>query len=144
MANGRDYGERASFPAATSSEENAAAAANPMPYFNMQQQHSDYLLSAVVAAPPQSPEMSAMVTALTHVVSGQPYNGGGIPSSYGGNFTQTSIHSPPSSVYSSSTSGRKRNHGREDSAPEYSQNLQRVYRGLGDSLGDLKSGLYFY
>ncbi|KAL7128255.1 hypothetical protein ABFS83_14G303800 [Erythranthe nasuta] len=62
------------------------------------QEQPDYLLSAVVAGNTlsgyyaESPEMSAMVAALTHVVSGQPMNGDQISHTY----------SPPSAYSSSS------------------------------------------
>ncbi|EYU36832.1 hypothetical protein ABFS82_14G304400 [Erythranthe guttata] len=62
------------------------------------QEQPDYLLSAVVAGNTlsgyyaESPEMSAMVAALTHVVSGQPINGDQISHTY----------SPPSAYSSSS------------------------------------------
>ncbi|XP_042049264.1 ethylene-responsive transcription factor ERF110-like isoform X2 [Salvia splendens] len=62
----------------TTPNTSSTASANPdiNPFFHMHQQ-PDYLLSAVVSPPPALPghgefgEMSAMVTALTHVVSGQ-------------------------------------------------------------------------
>ncbi|KAK6131465.1 hypothetical protein DH2020_034806 [Rehmannia glutinosa] len=71
------------------------------------QEPPDYLLSAVVGPPPpsmlsghsQSIEMSAMVTALTHVVSGQ-RQGGADTSSY----LPSGVDSP-TSAYSSSSSG---------------------------------------
>ncbi|KAH6780246.1 Integrase-type DNA-binding superfamily protein [Perilla frutescens var. hirtella] len=118
-----------------------------MTYFHMQQHNSDDLLSALVAAPPslcQSSEMSAMVTALTHVVSVQPHDGGGIASSSAAaNLVQTSVNSP-SSAYSSSSSassGRKRRQDQEDCASEFSQNIQTAYRGFRDSFSAVKSEL---
>lgn len=152
MANGRDYGEHARFPATWTRFNNTSAAASattsPTTYFNMQQQHSDYMVSAGAAPPPLSgsSEMSAMVTALTHVVSSEPQNenirGGGIASS-SANLIQTSINSP-SSAYSSSSSGsvgRKRRHPyhHQDCATDFSDNVQRVYHGFGDSFSAVNS-----
>lgn len=141
MANGRDDGDHAGFPAAGSRSNNTSAAASA---FNM---HSDYMPSAGVAAPS---EMSAMVTALTHVVSSEPQNGyirgGGIASS-SANLIQTSTNSPPSSAYSSTSSGsvgRKRRLHHEDYVTEFSDNVQSVYHGFGDSFSAVKSGFYFF
>ncbi|KAL1561139.1 ethylene-responsive transcription factor ERF110-like protein [Salvia divinorum] len=81
-----------------------------------QQQDSDYLLSAVVAPPPQTGCIqSSEMSALTYVDSaGQPQSGGGgIWSSYSGNFVRS--YTDSSAYSSSSSSGRKRRHDREDS-----------------------------
>ncbi|XP_057795389.1 ethylene-responsive transcription factor ERF110-like [Salvia miltiorrhiza] len=119
----------------------AAATANVQtnPYFHAQQQQQpDYLLSAVVSPPPapsghgEFGEMSAMVTALTHVVSGQrqaPSFGGS------GSFNPSTVDSP-TSAYSSSSSGswagQKRRRHQDDSS-------DRVYRGLGESSSSVKA-----
>ncbi|KAI3460464.1 hypothetical protein Pfo_017127 [Paulownia fortunei] len=158
VANPRDNREYSRFPAIWNRENTTSASAGtsiPIPYFHMQQQEQpDYLLSAVVAAPTlsgysQSPEMSAMVTALTHVVSGQQHSGqisGTITSSSAaagsGNFIPSSINSPYS-AYSSSSSGSwaglKRRHDQEDSVTQFSEQVQRVYRGFGESSSSFKS-----
>ncbi|XP_047957893.1 ethylene-responsive transcription factor ERF110-like isoform X2 [Salvia hispanica] len=97
----------------------------------MQQQHQpDYLLSAVVSPPPPPPEhrdMSAMVTALTHVVSGQRHGSSAVDS--------------PSSTYSSSSSGswagqkRPRNH--DDSVTQFPDT---AYLGIGAVKAEPESG----
>ncbi|EEF38050.1 ethylene-responsive transcription factor ABR1 [Ricinus communis] len=109
-------------------------------------------------------EMSAMVSALTHVVSGQgaaatASSGGGdwgyvglegvIPStSYGLASSSTSSSSPPSlsAAYSSSGSGfwvgQKRGREEEVAGAQLVESLPRVYRGYGDfrsSQGDSSS-----
>lgn len=109
-----------------------------MQYTHQQPQQPDYLLSAVVSPPVlpergQFGEMSAMVTALTHVVSGQRH-GGGTPQSYG-------VDSP-SSAYSSSSSGswagqKRRRHHDDSGVVEFSD---RVYRGIGESSSSVKTG----
>lgn len=92
----------------------------------------------------RSREMSAMVTALTHVVSGQGSSeldnyrhdlSGGVTTSFPG------IHSAnsPSSAYSSSSSGsmagQKRGRDQEDSVNQIPEHYQRPYshRGFGES-----------
>ncbi|KAJ9166827.1 hypothetical protein P3X46_021524 [Hevea brasiliensis] len=105
-------------------------------------------------------EMSAMVSALTQVISGQRAGdhgaglGGAITSSYGGIgvispsgvYSSSSSSSPPLSAYSSTSgsgfwSGQKR--GREEEgAPQLIESVPRVYRGFGDfksSQGDSSS-----
>ncbi|KAL0326022.1 UNVERIFIED_CONTAM: Ethylene-responsive transcription factor [Sesamum radiatum] len=159
VANRRDSGDYARFPArgntettTTTSATTSTGAVNvPIPYFHMQQQEQpDYLLSAVVAPPmlsgqSQSREMSAMVTALTHVVSGQRQGGlfsGAVASSFSpggsGNFIES-----PSSAYSSSSSGswtgQKRRRDRDDSVTQLSEQAQRVYRNLGESSSSVKT-----
>ncbi|KAK4429505.1 Ethylene-responsive transcription factor [Sesamum alatum] len=166
VANRRDSGDYARFPArgntetTTSATTSTTAAVNvPIPYFHMQhQEQPDYLLSAVVAPPPpmlsgqsQSREMSAMVTALTHVVSGQRQSGlfsGAVASSFSaggggsGNFIPSAVESP-SSAYSSSSSGswtgQKRRRDRDDSVTQLSEQAQRVYRSLGESSSSVKT-----
>lgn len=162
MANRQDSGDYARFrptanTGATTSSTAAAsttlAAANvpTIPYFHMQQ--PDYLLSAVVSPQPglsghgQFREMSAMVTALTHVVSGQRHGGhvtgAGTPPSFGGggsgSFIPSTVDSP-SSTYSSSSSGswagQKRRRHHDDSVTQFSDG---VYRGFGESSTSVKS-----
>lgn len=134
----------------------AAANVPTIPYFHMQQ--PDYLLSAVVSPPPglsghgQFREMSAMVTALTHVVSGQGHGGhvtgAGTPPSFGGggsgSFIPSTVDSP-SSTYSSSSSGswagQKRRRHHDDSVTQFSDG---VYRGFGESSTSVKSGLFWF
>lgn len=105
--------------------------------YAQQQQQPDYLLSAVVSPPVlpergQFGEMSAMVTALTHVVSGQ---------RHGGQAAQSFGVDSPTSAYSSSSSGswagQKRRRHHDDSVAEFSD---RVYRGIGESSSSVKTG----
>ncbi|KAI3461584.1 hypothetical protein Pfo_021350 [Paulownia fortunei] len=158
VANQRDSGDFARFPAIGNTETTTStttAASIPIPYFHMQQhEQPDYLLSAVVAAPmlsghSQSQEMSAMVTALTHVVSGQRHPGqisSAMTSSFSaggsGNFIPSAVDSP-SSAYSSSSSGswagQKRRRHQDDSVTQFSEQTQRVYRGLGESSSSVKA-----
>ncbi|KAL8515021.1 hypothetical protein ACS0TY_013926 [Phlomoides rotata] len=145
VANQRDSGDYARFRAestssATTSAAPAASTDVPLPYFHMQQQEQpDYLLSAVVAPPTghgQSREMSAMVTALTHVVSGQRHGGGQAtsavsPSSFAagsGNFVSSNVDSPTSAISSSSSgSGQKRRRNQDDSVTQFSDQSQSFY-----------------
>lgn len=124
VANRRESDDYARFPATANTETTTTSAststtttAAAVPYFNMQQQDQpDYLLSAVVAPnmvfghAHQSQDMSAMVTALTHVVSGQRHGGqasGAVAPAFAaggsGGFIPSGVDSP--SAYSSSSSG---------------------------------------
>ncbi|KAL3845400.1 hypothetical protein ACJIZ3_002803 [Penstemon smallii] len=150
VANRKDSGEYVRFPtttSATTTTTSAAATNIPInPYFQQQEQ-PDYLLSAVVAAPTlsgynQSREMSAMVTALTHVVSGQRQGGqlSGATAAPSGNLNliNPSDVNSPSSAYSSSSSGswagQKRRREQEESVTTpFSEQVQRTYHGLGES-----------
>ncbi|XP_042031456.1 ethylene-responsive transcription factor ERF110-like isoform X2 [Salvia splendens] len=95
----------------------------------MQRHQPNYLLSAVVSPPPppEHRDMSAMVTALTHVVSGQQHGSSAVDS--------------PSSAYSSSSSGswagqkRPRNH--DDSVTQFSDT---AYLGIGPVKAEPESG----
>ncbi|KAG8378089.1 hypothetical protein BUALT_Bualt08G0101800 [Buddleja alternifolia] len=145
VANRRDSAdEYARFLATSNTETTTTSAAAtttmpmPIPYFNMQQ--PDYLLSAVVGPPvlsgqSQSPEMSAMVTALTQVVSGQRH-GGAATSSYGGSFMPSAVDSP-SSAYSSSSSGswpgQKRRRDQDDTVSQFNDQSHTIYRRFGES-----------
>lgn len=129
MANTRENGESFRFPAKWETRNTTGAAASnsvSIPYFEMQQ--PDYLLSAVVPAPTlagynyiqSSPETSAMVTALSHVISGdQPQISGALTSfaAAGGG--------------SAAWVGQKRRLDRQDSY---------VYRGFAESSSSVKSG----
>ncbi|PIN10176.1 hypothetical protein CDL12_17238 [Handroanthus impetiginosus] len=108
-----------------------------------QQEQPDYLLSAVVAPPmlpgySQSREMSAMVTALTHVVSGQRH-AAQISSAATSSFAAGGGVDSPSSAYSSSSSGswagQKRRRDQDDSVTQFPE---RVYRGFGESSSSVK------
>lgn len=147
VANRRDSGDYARLRAETTSSATISAAAStnvPLPYFHMQhQEQPDYLLSAVVSPPTghgQSREMSAMVTALTHVVSGQRHGGQASsavsPSSFGGsgNF----VDSPSSASSSGSWAGQKRRRNQDDGVTHLSD--QSFYRGFGESPSAVKSG----
>lgn len=90
-----------------------------------------------------SGEMSAMVTALTRVASGERH-GGETAAFYqvGSGFNQ-SLNSPSSTTYSSSSSGQKR--GREEESVvsqlgEHQFPFHRSYRGFGDSSSSITSG----
>ncbi|KAM7511250.1 hypothetical protein LguiB_010125 [Lonicera macranthoides] len=87
-----------------------------------------------------SREMSAMVSALTHVVSGEGYKtelggaGGGAAVFQGG----TSVNSPGySSSSSGSWGGHKRGRCEEESSVsgQFPQQIQRVFRGFGELRG---------
>ncbi|XP_073122366.1 uncharacterized protein [Henckelia pumila] len=140
VADRRETNEYARFQATNNTESNTTAAtADSAPYFPMQLQHGqpDYLLSAVVA--PSMPmhsvydgsrDMSAMVTALTHVVSGQRQS-----------FAASSAVGTASPVYSSSSSGswagQKRRRGQEESVAQMS--AQEVYNpGFADLFSSIK------
>ncbi|XP_059286522.1 ethylene-responsive transcription factor ABR1-like isoform X2 [Lycium ferocissimum] len=88
----------------------------------------------------QTREMSAMVTALTDVVSGQNYRpnmSGAITSSFGGGSSGVYYSAnSPSSAYSSSSSGsRKRSRDQEESE----QSHHGVYGGFGEFRGGMPS-----
>lgn len=119
---------------------------------SFEQEQANYLLSAAAAAATpmfsgysQSPEMSAMVTALTHVVSGQrsgewgyhrPDPSGSVTMSFGGAGSVIQSANSPSSAYSSSSSGswagQKRGRDQEETVSGYPEHVQRVYRGFED------------
>ncbi|KAH6800169.1 Integrase-type DNA-binding superfamily protein [Perilla frutescens var. hirtella] len=162
VANRQNSGDDARFrptanTEATTTSSTASATIAPsanvptIPYFHMQQQQPDYLLSAVVAPPPalsghgQFQEMSAMVTALTHVVSGQRQGGRqAFPPSFGsgvsGSFSSSAVDSP-SSAYSSSSSGswagQKRPRHHDDSVTQFSDD--QPYRGFRESSSSVKT-----
>jgi hypothetical protein len=151
VANQRDSGEYPRFSptgnreGTTSATTSTATAANvPIPYFHIQQEEqSDYLLSAVVAPPvlsghSQSLEMSAMVTALTHVVSGQRpgVSTSSLAASGSGNFVPSSAYCFPSSA---SRAGQKRSRDQDDSVPQFPEQTQQVYRGLAESSSSVKA-----
>ncbi|XP_058188798.1 ethylene-responsive transcription factor ERF110-like [Rhododendron vialii] len=85
----------------------------------------------------RSREMTAMVTALTHVVSGQRQDRGETTTSFGNSPP------PPSSIYSSSSSGswggQKREREEESGSQYFEQQFQRVYTGFGDYRGESSS-----
>ncbi|XP_051139902.1 ethylene-responsive transcription factor ABR1-like isoform X2 [Andrographis paniculata] len=162
VANRQDSGYGRSPATGRGSEgEVAAGGGGPnLSYFYMQQQQQqqqqqDYLLSAVVApAAPiisprsQSRDMSAMVTALTHVVSGQRQGGGVLDntSTFGGlgSFIPSAGVDSPSPVYSSSSSGslagQKRRRDQDDVVSQFAdRNRAGGYGGFGESLSSLKS-----
>ncbi|KAL7117692.1 hypothetical protein ACP275_03G089200 [Erythranthe tilingii] len=159
VANRRDTGDYARFPATTGNRETPTTSAattsttttTTTPYFHVQhQEQPDYLLSAVVLGHGhQTQDMSAMVTALTHVVSGQRHGGqasSAVAPSFAhggaGNFIQSTVDSP-SSAYSSSSSGswpgQKRRRDQDDCSTPFSDQTQRAYRGFVDSPSSIKS-----
>lgn len=158
VANSGDSGEYFRFKVEETTDEGGGGAEQPPPPPRTQEQ-------AAAAAPQmftgysQSREMSAMVTALTHVVSGQrsgeltyyrpEFSGGGMMSFGGGGGAGGSgiyTSNSPSSAYSSSSSGswagRKRGREEESSVTQFSeQQFQRVYRGFGDFRGGESSSV---
>lgn len=116
------------------------------------QQEADYLLSTSSAMPmftgySQTREMSAMVTALTHVVSGSNYRpdiSGSVTTSFGGGGSGIYSANSPSSAYSSSSSGsragQKRSRDQEESVTQIlEQSHQGIYGGFGEFRGGLPS-----
>ncbi|XP_009606951.1 ethylene-responsive transcription factor ABR1-like isoform X1 [Nicotiana tomentosiformis] len=116
------------------------------------QQEADYLLSTSSAMPmftgySQTREMSAMVTALTHVVSGSNYRpdiSGSVTTSFGGGGSGIYSANSPSSAYSSTSSGsragQKRSRDQEESVTQIlEQSHQGVYGGFGEFRGGLPS-----
>ncbi|KAA8546587.1 hypothetical protein F0562_002674 [Nyssa sinensis] len=136
VANPRDSGDYARFPAADTPDEGDPSQHNQS---QEQMQQADALMSSAAAASmltgySQSREMSAMVSALTHVVSGQ--RTGAVTSVAGGSGIYSS--NSPSSAYSSSSTGswagQKR--GREEeSVTQFPEQNQRFYRGFSDFRG---------
>ncbi|CAA3015988.1 ethylene-responsive transcription factor ABR1-like [Olea europaea subsp. europaea] len=170
VANPRDSGEYVRFPAETSTSTSTSTVAvtttttsatvlNIDPYYQMQHQDQpDYLLSAVAGGSmfsghSQLQEMSAMVTALTHVVSGQRYggerrstpeqlSGGAVAPSFAGGTGNIHLVTSPSSAYSSSSSGswpgQKRRRDQEDSGTQLPEQAPAVYRRFGESSSSVK------
>ncbi|XP_073305388.1 uncharacterized protein [Primulina huaijiensis] len=160
VANRRDSSEYARIQATNNTENTAAAtsstAAASAPYFPMQQhEQSDYLLSAVAPpAPPlplhsvydESRDMSAMVSALTHVVSGQRQGGqwflrpDQMTSTVMSSFAAPSSMGTGSPVYSSSSSGswagQKRRRNQDESVTQIS--AQEIYPGFADLSSSIK------
>lgn len=154
VANRRDSGEYARFPATGSGEESASASASASEGASESfdemirreiQQEADYLLSAAAQAPPpmfsgygQSGEMTAVVTALTQVMSSQRSGGEqwrfgatAAPSLAGG-YSVNSPSSTYSSTSSSSGAGQKRRREQEESVSQIPEHVQRVYGGFGE------------
>ncbi|PHT84007.1 Ethylene-responsive transcription factor [Capsicum annuum] len=110
------------------------------------QQETEYLMSAsetpMFTGYSQSRDMSAMVTALTHVVSGRRQGGewgyrpdiSGVTTSFGSG----SIYSgnSPSSSSSGSWAGQKRRRDQEESVT--AEQAHRVYGGFGESSSSVK------
>ncbi|XP_075495478.1 uncharacterized protein LOC142532845 [Primulina tabacum] len=156
VANRRDSNEYARFQATSNTQNTTASttstAATSAPCFPMQQhEQPDYLLSAIVAPPPPLPlhslydesrDMSAMVSALTHVVSGQRQGGQWFLRPDQRTSTITSSFAAPSAVgtrtaspvYSSSSSGswagQKRRRNQEENETQMS--APEVYAGSTD------------
>ncbi|CAI9778010.1 unnamed protein product [Fraxinus pennsylvanica] len=166
VANPRDSSEYVRFPADTStSSATSAAVLNNNAYYQIQQQEQpDYLLSAVAGGAmfsgySKSVDTSAMVTALTHVVSGQRYggerrfmpeqlSGGAVAPPFvaaGGGSGNIQSANSPTSAYSSSSSGswpgQKRRRDQEDSVKQSPEQVPAVYRRFGESSSSVKAGL---
>jgi hypothetical protein len=108
----------------------------------MQQEQSDYLLSAVVAAAPtllghnQAPDMSDMVSGHQHdaQTTGAVTNSSSDAAGYG-NFIPPEVDSPssaPSSLSSGQWAGQKRRRDPEDSTMPFSEQIRRLHRRLGE------------
>lgn len=165
MANQRGSGEYFRYPAITDSGDDDQEERQPQIITSESMLNQPVHVTQSLAAFPghgSTGEMSAMVSALTRVVSGQGAGdwgygtgfGGAITSSYGGfgspagvySSSSSSSSSPPFSAYSSTSGsgfwiGQKR--GREEEgAIQLIESEPRVYRGFGDftsSHGDSSS-----
>lgn len=131
VANPREYGDYFRFPATEDDEEGGASSQQ----VTAAAMGEEVAMSAGLG---RSREMTAMVTALTHVVSGQRQDRGETTMSFGNSPP------PPSSVYSSSSSGSwggQKREREEESGSQYfeQQRFQRVYTGFGDSRGESSS-----
>lgn len=143
VANPRDTGEYVRFPA---TDEGGRTQQQAQLRGEMHQLADPIMSPEAAAAAPvflgysQSREMSAMVSALTHVVSGQrsadwgyygnrpDLSGGATPSVVGGSAINSS--NSPSSAYSSSSSGSgagQKRRREEESVTQLSDQLQMVY-----------------
>ncbi|KAL6315520.1 hypothetical protein AAG906_000820 [Vitis piasezkii] len=148
VANPRDSGEYVRFPAAGGGNEDVGP---PPP--QQSEEPVPVASETMYSGYSRASEMSAMVSALTHVVSGQRAGdygyasgfigaAGGVTSSFGSGGSGIYTSSSPLSAYSSSSGsgsasgsaswvGQKR--GRElEAATQYSETVPRVYRGFGD------------
>lgn len=173
VANQRDSGEYDRIPSTAGDSETTTTEGIPQTYEQSQsfeemlqqqiQQEADYLMSAsanpMYTGYTQSRDMSAMVTALTHVVSGRrqgewgyrPEISGGTASfgggGGGGGGGSGSIYSAnsPSSSSSGSWAGQKRRRDQEESVT--GEQPQRVYGSFGEfrsgeSSSSVKPGSY--
>ncbi|CAK9154168.1 unnamed protein product [Ilex paraguariensis] len=150
VANPRDTGEYVRFPArgdTDTTDEAGQPSQQPIESTEQMQQPENLLLSATAATSmfsgySRSMEMSAMVTALTHVVSGGQRSG---EWSYRPELSGSGIYSANSPSYSSSSSGswtgQKRGRDQEESVPQFSDHVQRVYRGFGEFRGGESSSI---
>nr|QNI23897.1 AP2/ERF transcription factor [Camptotheca acuminata] len=135
VANPRDSGEYLRFPPADNNDEGERS---QQPLSQEQIQQAALLSSAMPMFPgyTQSGEMSAMVTALTQVVSGQRASDGSYrpDMSSGAGSGIYSLNSPPS-PYSSSSSGswagQKRGRA-EECVTQFSEQIQRFNRGINE------------
>ncbi|MCE3049662.1 hypothetical protein HAX54_045485 [Datura stramonium] len=155
VANPGDSGEYDRVPTTAGDSETTTTEGIPQPYEQSQsfeemlqqqiQQETEYLMSTsatpMVTGYSQSRDMSAMVTALTHVVSGRrpgewSYRPevSGVTTSFGGGGSG-SIYSAnsPSSSSSGSWAGQKRRRDQEESIS--AEQVQRVYGGFGEFRG---------
>lgn len=135
MANPRGYGDYVRFPATEDDEEGGASSQQALPQVTTAAAMGEEV--AMFAGLSRSREMTAMVTALTHVVSGQRQDRGETTTSFGNSPP------PPSSVYSSSSSGLwgglKREREEESGSQYFEPRFQRVYTGFGDCRGESSS-----
>ncbi|KAK4374414.1 hypothetical protein RND71_005091 [Anisodus tanguticus] len=153
-----DTGDAATTTTATATAAVAESGAQPYgqsQYFDeiiqqqIQQEEGDYL--PMFRGFSQMRHMSAMGTAVTHVVSGQDYRpdmSGSVTSSFGGGGGFSGIYysaNSPSSAYSSSSSGsragQKRSREQEESVTQIlePQSHHGVYGGFGEFRGGLPS-----
>ncbi|CAA2934723.1 ethylene-responsive transcription factor ABR1-like [Olea europaea subsp. europaea] len=167
VANPQDIGEDVRLPTDTSTSfATSAAVSNTNAYYQMQheQEQPDYLLSAVAGGAmfsgySKSEDISAMVTAPTHVILGLSYggerrfmseqlSGGAVAPPFvasGGGSGNIQLDNSPSSAYSSSSSGswpsQKRRRDQEDSVTQLPipEQLPAVYRRIGESSSSVKA-----
>lgn len=111
------------------------------------QQETEYLMSSsatpMFSGYSQTREMSAMVTALTHVVSGRRQG----ELTYRPEITTSFGGGSPSSSSSGSWAGQKRRRDQEESVA--AEQVQRVYGAFGEFRGgesssSVKTGLYYF
>ena len=156
VANPRDSGEYVRFPATGGDGNEEVEPPPPPPPPPQSEEPVTAVSETMYSGYSSASEMSAMVSALTHVVSGHrggdygyvsgyggaAAGGGGVTSSFGGGGSGIYSSPSPLSAYSSSSGsgsasgsaswvGHKR--GRDLESPtQYSESIPRVYGGFGD------------
>nr|XP_043636716.1 ethylene-responsive transcription factor ABR1-like [Erigeron canadensis] len=133
VANSKDISDYANFDRDRDDREGGSAPVAPT-----SADHDQSPLDMYSSEFSMSGELSAMVTALTHVVSGG--GEGGAVSTVSPSFRAgdggSYLMDSPSSAYSSSSSGQKRVRDQEGSAEQFTEQFtQRFYGGVGDFRG---------